>query len=105
MFEGSGTSSRFGLCRKRLSGTEPRSRGRAACLALASQRAGDAIQTLAIELLRDEGEAQLLSDYAGEEPPYGVLLPPCLLHDGRDRRSPWAAQHRDHVGLLGLGSR
>src|SRR5262249_41479222 len=88
------------LCRKRLR----RSRGGAACLALASLRADDAIHPLAIELLRDEGEAELLSDGAGEETPHRVLLPPGLLHDGRDRRSLRAAQHRDHVGLFGIGT-
>src|SRR6516164_2093013 len=48
-------------------------------LALARLRADDAIHPLAIELLRDEGEAELLSDGAGEEPSHRVLLPPGLL--------------------------
>jgi len=68
MFEGE-TSSRYRLCRKRLSGADRRSRGPAACLSLASLRADDAIHPLAIEFLRDEGEAQLLSDCAGEGSP------------------------------------
>jgi hypothetical protein len=46
--------------------------------ALASLRADDAIHRLAIELLGDEGEAQLLSDGADEDAPHRVLLPPGL---------------------------
>jgi hypothetical protein len=65
-------------CRKRLSGKARRSCGRAACPALTSLRADDAMHTLAIELLGDEGEAQLLSDGADEEAPHRVLLPPGL---------------------------
>src|SRR5271163_985169 len=71
---------------------------------LASLGADDAIHPLAIALLRDEGEAELLSDCAGEEAPHRVLLPPGLLHDGRDRCALRATQHRDHVGLLGIGA-
>jgi hypothetical protein len=69
-------------------GTDRRSRGRTACPALAGLRADDAVHPLAIELLGDEGEAELLSHGAGEEPPQRVLLPPRLLDDCRDRRSP-----------------
>jgi hypothetical protein len=45
--------------------------------------ADDAIDALAVQLLRDEGEAQLLSDCTGEEASHRVLLPSRLLHDRR----------------------
>src|SRR6266481_4245735 len=45
----------------------PRSRGLAVRLALAVLGADDAIHALAVELLRHEGQAQLLADCAGKE--------------------------------------
>lgn len=51
------------------------------------------------------GESSADEGSAREEAPHRVLLPPGLLHDGRDRRSPRAAQHRNHVGLLEIGTR
>src|SRR6202162_4011470 len=82
-----------------------RSRGLAARPALSALGADDAIHALAVQLLGDEGEAQLLSDCAGEEASHRVLLPSRLLHDRRDRGPLRPAQQRNHVGLLGTGAR
>src|ERR1700693_4629265 len=82
-----------------------RSRGLAARPALSALGADDAIDALAVQLLGDQGEAQFLSDCAGEEASHRVLLPSRLLHDRRDRGPLRPAQQRNHVGLLGTGAR
>src|SRR5260370_17526882 len=72
--------------RKRLAVGCAASRGFAVRLALAAFRADDAIHALAVLLFRDQGQAELLANRAGKESPHRMLLPPCLLHDRRDRR-------------------
>ena len=68
MFEGKGGLRAAPSIPEAALGTDRRSRGRAACLALARLRADDAIHPLAIELFRDEVRPSFLRTALAKNP-------------------------------------
>ena len=73
--------------------------------ALSLRRADDAVDPLVADLLGGQFKPELLDHDAGEEAAHRMLLPAGRLHDGRDGRALRRLQHRDDVGLLGVGPR
>jgi hypothetical protein len=55
---------------------------------------------MTIDLLGLKIEAELLAHHAREEATDRVLLPMGRANDGRNRRSLWSAQHRQHASLF-----
>src|SRR5262249_34381963 len=74
---------------------------RAAGIRTSTPARGDAIGPItAIGVLRAQFEAELLAHHPGEEAAHRMLLPMGRTHDGRNRRSLRAAQHRQHASLF-----
>ena len=65
-------------------------------------RAGldDAIDPVAVALLRAKIELKLPAHHTGEKAAHRMLLPMGRPHDGGDGRSFWSAQHPQHPSLL-----